>query len=76
MKIGILVGRENTFPPALIEKTEIVTEEYRFSAAVFPSEAWGAAAQHMHFDQGCLSGVNRDFPQKTMIDISRVDFDF
>ena len=69
-------GERNDGAPALFENSEIVPEEYRFAAAVFPREAWGTAARHMHFDQGCLSGLDRDFPHETLIDIREGQFAF
>jgi len=67
-------GERNCGAPALFEKSGIVAEEYRFAAAVFPSEAWGTSKQHMHFDKGHLSGLDRDFPYETLIDIREGQF--
>ncbi len=62
--------------PALFGKTDAVTEDYRFAAAVFPSKSWGVSAQHMRFDKGCLAGLDWDFPHETLIDIREGQFTF
>jgi hypothetical protein len=64
-----------SFPP-FEPLEEGVAEEYRFAAAVFPSKAWGTSSWHMHFDKGCLSDVDRDFPHEKLIDIREGEFAF
>ena len=72
---GVL-REHNSGPFPLFEQTEMDSEEMRFAAAVFPSKAWGTTAQRMHFANGCLSGLDRDFPHETLIDIREGQFDF
>lgn len=55
---------------------EDAPEEHRFAAAVFRSAAWGTCAQYMQFENGCLAGIDGDFPHETMIDISEEQFEF
>jgi hypothetical protein len=69
-------GENNNGAPALSEQTEIVSEETRFAAAVFPSKAWGTTARYVNFNNGCLSGLDQDFPHETLIDIREGQFAF